>query len=53
MGEFVLPFPAASQSASPSAAVLDFLQSTYEAGAITGQWDRDALEQREVTVGAA
>lgn len=53
MGEFVLPYDAINNSASPSSAVLDFLQSTYEAGAITGKWDRDALEQREATVGVA
>jgi hypothetical protein len=49
IGEFVLPYDAASGAASPSAAVLDFLQSTYEAGAIAAQWDRDALETRETT----
>lgn len=53
MGEFVLPYDAASKSASPSAALLDFLQSTYEAGAIHAQWDRAALEQQEVTAGVA
>jgi hypothetical protein len=53
MGEFVLPYDAVNKSASPSAAVLDFLQSTYEAGAVAAQWDRAALEQHEVTAGVA
>jgi hypothetical protein len=30
---------------SPTAMLLDFLQSTYEAGAKTGHWDRAALER--------
>jgi hypothetical protein len=35
--------------------VLDFLQSTYEAGANLGNWDRKALEKLpdEPTAGAA
>jgi hypothetical protein len=30
--------------ADPDSALLDFLQSTYEAAANTAGWDRDALE---------
>jgi hypothetical protein len=26
--------------------LLEFLQSTYEAGATTGKWDRDPLEAK-------
>jgi hypothetical protein len=33
------------QSADPREAVLDFLQSTYEAGARRAKWDRKALER--------
>jgi hypothetical protein len=29
---------------SPTSALMEFLQSTYEAGAATGNWDRSALE---------
>jgi len=29
---------------SPSKALMEFLQSTYEAGATTGNWDRLELE---------
>ncbi len=45
LGEFLLPYEDARQAASPSSAVLDFCQSTYEAAAVTGAWDRAALER--------
>jgi hypothetical protein len=45
MREFVLPYEAVRNSANPDAALLDFMQSTYEAAAILGQWDRGALER--------
>ena len=44
-GEFLLPYDAARLSADPARAVLDFFQSTYEAAAIHGHWDRAALER--------
>jgi len=31
-------------AADPDEALLNFLQSTYEAAAITAKWDREALE---------
>jgi hypothetical protein len=43
--EFVLPYEDMRTSAAPKAALLDFLQSTYEAAANLGAWDRKALEQ--------
>ncbi len=43
-GEFVLPYEAMRQSADPDAALLEFLQSTYEAAANCALWDRAALE---------
>jgi hypothetical protein len=43
-GEFVLPYEAMRRAADPDAALLAFLQSTYEAAANCGRWDRDALE---------
>jgi hypothetical protein len=43
--EFVLPYEAARRAASPDAAVLEFLQSTYEAAADLGRWARDSLER--------
>jgi hypothetical protein len=44
-GEFVLPYEAMRQSADPDAALLQFLQSTYEAAANCAKWDRKALEK--------
>jgi hypothetical protein len=43
-GEFILPYEAMRQSADPDAALLAFLQSTYEAAANCADWDREALE---------
>jgi len=44
LGEFILPYDAVRTAADPDQALLEFLQSTYEAAAISAQWDRDALE---------
>jgi len=54
VGEFVLMHPAVVQSSSPTGTILDFLQSTYEAGATLGKWDRALLERpAEPEAGAA
>lgn len=42
--EFILPYEAVRTAADPEATLLEFLQSTYEAAAETGRWDRAALE---------
>ena len=39
--EFILPYDAVRQSASPDDTLLDFLQSTYEAGAQLASWPSD------------
>lgn len=44
LGEFVLPYEAVATAANPDEALLAFLQSTYEAAAVTARWDRPALE---------
>jgi hypothetical protein len=44
LGEFVLPYDAVRAAPSPDAALLEFLQTTYEAAADCGKWDRAALE---------
>ncbi|MEO8407153.1 MAG: DUF5996 family protein [Oxalobacteraceae bacterium] len=41
--EFVLPYDAVRLAAAPDAALLEFLQSSYEAAANLGKWDRAAL----------
>jgi uncharacterized protein DUF5996 len=44
-GEFVLSYDAVRASADPAATLLDFLQSTYDAAANLGRWDRVLLEE--------
>jgi hypothetical protein len=44
LGEFILPYDAVRTAAQPDQALLEFLQSTYEAAANAAKWDRDALE---------
>jgi hypothetical protein len=45
LAEFVLPYEQVRTAADPDAALLEFLQSTYEAAATTAGWDRAALER--------
>lgn len=44
LGEFVLPYDAVRHSKGPEAALMAFLQTTYQAAADLGGWDRDGLE---------
>jgi hypothetical protein len=44
LGEFVLPYDAVRQARDPEAILMAFLQSTYNAAADLGAWDRHALE---------
>jgi hypothetical protein len=44
LGEFILPYEAVRTAADPDKALLDFLQSTYEAAADAAKWDRATLE---------
>jgi len=43
-GELILPWDAVRLAADPDQTVLSFFQSTYEAGADLGGWDRALLE---------
>ena len=45
LGEFALDYDDVRSSAAPEALILEFLESTYEAGATLAHWDRTALEQ--------
>ena len=47
MSEFILRHDDVRQSASPDESLLEFMQSTYEAGARLANWDRAALERTE------
>jgi hypothetical protein len=46
MHEFLLMYDDVRGAASPSVDLLSFLQSTYDAGANLGNWNRDELEKR-------
>jgi hypothetical protein len=45
MSEFILPYDEIRGARSPENEIMEFLQSTYEAGANLAQWDRAALER--------
>jgi hypothetical protein len=45
LGEFVLPLATLRDAPAPDRVVLDFLQSTYDAAAELGGWDRAGLER--------
>jgi len=47
LGEFLLPYAAVRAADDPDQALLAFLQSTYDAAAELGGWDRAALECEE------
>ena len=44
LGEFLLPYDAVRNAGDPDATLLGFLQSTYDAAATSGSWDRESLE---------
>ena len=44
LGEFLLMYDDARLLQSPEQGILDFCQTTYEAGASLAKWDRDSLE---------
>ncbi len=44
LGEFLLPYETVRTSVDPEGTLMEFLQSTYEAAAETGGWDRQSLE---------
>jgi hypothetical protein len=46
--EFLLMYDDLRQASSPRATLLEFLQSTYEAGANAGNWDRKNLEKESI-----
>ncbi len=44
LGEFLLPYEAMRAASDPDAALMAFLQSTYDAAADLARWDRAALD---------
>lgn len=51
LGEFLLPYEAVRNAESPDQALLAFAQSTYEAAANLGKWDRQNLERQPLSRG--
>jgi hypothetical protein len=45
LGEFLLMYDDVRKAESPTASLLEFCQSTYDAAATLGKWDRSALER--------
>jgi hypothetical protein len=45
LNEFLLNYEDVRKAGSPTASLLEFCQSTYDAGASLGHWDRAALER--------
>jgi hypothetical protein len=46
LGEFLLAYNDVRNANDPGGMLLDFMQSTYDAGANLGNWDRAALEKQ-------
>jgi hypothetical protein len=46
MSEFLLMYDDVRKAGEPETALMEFLQSTYEAGANLANWDREALERK-------
>jgi hypothetical protein len=54
VGEFLLMYDDVRCATSPTSALLDFLESTYDAGANVGKWDRTMLDRpADTSAGAA
>jgi hypothetical protein len=53
LGEFLLMHDDARASGDPRSAILDFAQSTYEAGARLQGWPMEALDRRQQEAAAA
>ena len=46
VGQFLIDYDTIRIAASPDDALLDFMQSTYEAAANKGEWERKTLERQ-------
>ena len=49
LSEFILPYDAVRSQPDPERTLRSFLETTYEAGARLGQWDRGSLERPSAT----
>lgn len=50
LGEFILPYEAVRIASDPDQVLLSFLQSTYEAAADLGKWNRSELEAVKLAI---
>lgn len=50
LGEYLLPYDEVRKAGDPDRALMEFAQSTYEAAANLGRWDRAALERGDVPI---
>jgi enamine deaminase RidA (YjgF/YER057c/UK114 family) len=48
LGEFILPYECVRTASDPDALLMNFFQSTYDAGADLGRWDRAGLERKDL-----
>jgi hypothetical protein len=46
LGEFLLPYDEVRRASDPCSTLMEFLESTYEAAARLGHWDRAAVERQ-------
>jgi hypothetical protein len=53
LGEFILMYDDVRTAPNPAASLLQFLQSTYEAGATLGNWNRQELEKAPPSTSSA
>ena len=53
LGEFLLPYEAVRTAKDPDATLLAFLESTYDAAAVSGAWNRAELECSRGVAGSA
>jgi hypothetical protein len=49
LGEFILPYEAVRKAPKPEQAIAEFIDSTYDAAASLGRWDRTSLERQGLT----
>lgn len=45
LGEYILNYETVRKASNPDETLLDFLQTTYEAAAVNGKWERKILEK--------
>ncbi|MEX0779806.1 MAG: DUF5996 family protein [Balneolales bacterium] len=52
LGEYILPYESVRSASNPDETLLRFLNTTYQAAAVNGNWNRKALERVRERTGA-